>query len=399
MRRRHFIFSFLLAVLLCPTSWAQAQPMSAAFLRDPPAAGPQPPEVAARSFLLWDVSSQQMLAVRQADQTVDPAALTKLMTAYLVFQAVSQGKLDVQKELPMSQQAWQAAVSNGARPLVSIGGRVKVDDLIKALAVTGAQDAAVVLAEAVGGSSSNFVGMMNRQAQVLGMKRTHFQNAEGVKAAGQVSTARELGWLAVRLLGDYPKAQPYFAARELVLGANRWPSLNMLLIRDPSVDGLLTSYAEGGGYGQIASAKQTTPAGVRRLMSVVLGAGSPDARANESQKLLNWGYSAFDAVKLFEAAQPVSTVTVWKGGASAVSIGTERPLVLAVPHGQASQIKTVLVRNDPLLAPLRKGQTVATLKVTLAGQPWQEVPLQALDDVPTAGWLGRTWDAFRLGIK
>ena len=400
IQRRVVVAAFASVMALQPlTGIAQTLPREAAFAGDPAAAAPQPPEVAARVFLLWDLSSQQMLATRQADQPVDPAALTRLMTAYLVLQAVAQGKLDLQQEVPVSPRAWQAAVTSGGRPLVAAGGRVKVGDLLKAMAVVGAGDAALALAETVGGGADQFVDMMNRQAQVLGLKSTRFRNPDGHKASGQTSSARDLAWLAIRLLNDFPGAQPLYAAREFVWGGVRQPSLNLLLLRDPSVDGLQTSYAEGGGYGMIATSRVKTPAGERRLLSVVLGAASPDARATESQKLLNWGYSAFDAVKLYEAGQPVSQVPVWKGSSSTVPVGWAQPLVVAVPHGQAAQIKTVLVRNDPLMAPLRKGQVVATLNVSLAGQPWQAVPLQALETVSPAGWLGQAWDAFRLGIK
>ncbi|MES2091758.1 MAG: D-alanyl-D-alanine carboxypeptidase, partial [Pseudomonadota bacterium] len=228
---------------------------------------------------------------------------------------------------------------------------------------------------------------------------TAFKNPEGLTAPGHTSTARELSIIAMRLVTDFPQSLPYYAMKEFTYNGIRQPNRNLLLWRDPTVDGLKTGYTDAAGYCMIATAQRPTPGGARRLLSVVVGASSPEARANESQKLLNWGYSSFDMVKLFNANQAVSSAPVWKGQQSIVRLGRVGPLVVVVPRGQGASLKTSVTRNDPLLAPINQGQTVGTLKVTLNGQPWQDVPLQALDGVPSAGWLGRTWDAIRLGIK
>jgi D-alanyl-D-alanine carboxypeptidase (penicillin-binding protein 5/6) len=365
----------------------------------PSAAMPQPPELAARAFVLQDLSSRQTLAARNADQKVEPASLTKLMTAYLVFQALQNGRLSLTQDLPVSERAWRTGMTGASRSFINVGSRVKVDDLIKGMIVQSGNDATVALAEGVGGSVEGFVEMMNRQAQVFGLQTSHFANPEGLTAPGHVSTARELSIIAARLITDFPNAQPYYAMKEFTLNGIKQGNRNLLLFRDPTVDGLKTGYTDAAGYCLIATARRATAGGPRRLLSVVLGTASPEARASESQKLLNWGYSAFDVVKLFEANQAVANAPVWKGQAATVRLGRTAPVVVVVPRGQGGAIQSSLKRNDPLLAPLSAGQSVGTLSITVGGQPWQTLPLQTLDAVPAAGWLGRLWDAIRLGIK
>ncbi|MGE5450254.1 MAG: D-alanyl-D-alanine carboxypeptidase family protein [Acidobacteriota bacterium] len=360
---------------------------------------PMPPELAARAFILQDLASHQTLAARNADQRIEPASLTKLMTAYLVFQALQGGKLQLTQTLPVSERAWRTGMSSSTRSFLAVNSRVPVEDLIKGMMVQSGNDATVALAEGVGGSVEAFVEMMNRQAQAFGLKATTFRNPEGLTAAGHVSTARELSYIAARLITDYPQCLTYYALKDFTYGGVKQTSRNLLLWRDPTVDGLQTSYTDSSAYGLIATSRRQMGGATRRLISVVLGATSPESRANESQKLLNWGHSAFDVIKLFDANQVVTKAPVWKGQSSDVRLGRSTPVMVVVPRGQGATLKTAITRQDPLLAPLNKGQAVATLKVTLAGQPWQDVPLVALDAVPSAGWLGRAWDAIRLGIK
>lgn len=394
-----------LALWLGLISFAHAQALPvppslvASGFSEPPPGMPLPPEIAARGFIVQDLSSQQTLAVRQPDQVVPPASLTKLMTAYLVYQAVQAGKLTWDGTLPLSERAWQAAIGSGARALAAPGARLTVADLLRGMAVLGANDAAVALAEGVAGSVDDFVARMNRQAQVFGLKSTQFRNPDGQVVSGQTSTPRELAWIAVRLLTDYPAALDYYRQPALTLGGVKQASTNLLLLRDPSVDGLQIAYAERLGYAMVATSRRAAAAGERRLVAVVVGMTSAQARATETQKLLNWGYSAFDVVRLYAAGQAVSTAPVWKGSARTVPLGRPQPIVVAVPKGQAARIQTTLTRQDPLLAPLAQGQTVGTLHIRLGSQPWQALPLQALEGVPSAGWLGRTWDAIRLGIQ
>ena len=361
---------------------------------------PQPPEIAARSYLLLDVSANQILAGRDIDAPVEPASLTKLMTAYLVYEALKSRKITLDQKLPVSERAWRMA---GSRMFIDPKMQVPVDDLIKGMVVQSGNDATVALAEGAGGCVERFVELMNQQAKVLGMKNTTYRNPEGLTAPGHVSTARDLGTLATRLMQDFPEALPYYAIRKYryqgtptANDTNR----NLLLFRDPTVDGLKTGHTEAAGYCLVATAKRDFPnLQGRRLVAVVLGASSEAARANEAQKLLNWGFTAFEGLKLFEGNQPVLEPLLWKGSEKTVKLGQPQPIVLAVPAGAVSRIRTQVLRPDPLVAPIQKGQRVATLKILAGEEVLREVPLVALQQVDQAGLFGRAWDAIRLWIK
>ncbi len=374
-------------VVLCLTFTAQAQM-------------PQPPEIAAKAYLLIDITANQVLAAKDPDMVVEPASLTKLMTAYLVFDALRAKKIDIKQTLPVSERAWKMP---GSRMFIDPKMRVPVEDLIKGMIVQSGNDATVALAEGVGGSVEHFVRLMNIQAKALGMNSTGYKNVEGLTEPGHTTTARDLGILAQRLMRDFPEYVPFYAIKkyryEGTPAAND-TNRNLLLFRDPSVDGLKTGHTQAAGYCLVATAKRDFPhVGARRLLSIVLGADSENSRANESQKLLNWGYTAFDAVKLFDAGQAVATPAVWKGQASTLKLGSPRPLVVAVPAGTAAEIKTQVTRPDPIVAPITRGQAIGSLKVFKGEQPLFEVPLTALEGVEQAGLLGRAWDAVRLWIK
>ena len=361
---------------------------------------PALPEVAARTFLLIDVTAQQVLAEREADKPVEPASLTKLMTAYLVFDALKAKKITLEQTLPVSERAWKMP---GSRMFIDPKMKVPVVDLIKGMIVQSGNDATIVLAEGVGGTVEHFVEMMNAQARVLGMSATSYKNPEGLNAPGHVTTARDLGVLAGRLMQDFPEYVGYYAIKKYRYPgtpASNENNRNLLLFRDPSVDGLKTGHTEAAGYCLIATAKRDVP-GVpgRRLLSIVLGAASENARAAESQKLLNWGYTAYDAVRLFDGGQAVVTPPVWKGRGSAVKLGREQAIVVAVPAGAAGRLQTQVTRPEPLLAPLPKGQNVGVLQVLLDGKPLNELPLQVLEPIEQASVAGRAWDTLRLWIK
>jgi D-alanyl-D-alanine carboxypeptidase (penicillin-binding protein 5/6) len=360
---------------------------------------PQPPEIAARSYLLFDVSANQVLAAKDADSPAEPASLTKLMTAYLVFQAIKDKKLTLTQLLPVSERAWRTGMTGASRSYLPLGSQVSVDDLLKGEIVQSGNDAAVVLAEGVGGSLEQFVEMMNRQAQAFGLKATTFKNPEGLSAPGHVSTARDLAVIATRLVQDFPDYLRYSAMKEFTFNKIKQGNRNLLLYRDPSVDGLKTGFTDAAGYCLIATSKRSFPNGERRLVSVVLGAASAEARASESQKLLNWGFSAFDAVKLFDANQAVVSPPVWKGTAPTAKLGSANAVFVTVPKGEGGKLKTDIARTDPLVAPLAKGQAVGTIKVSSSAGPVAEIPLVVLEPVEQAGLLGRAWDSLRLWIK
>lgn len=361
---------------------------------------PQPPELAARQYVLVDISSQQTLAERDADAQAEPASLTKLMTAYVVFQALKDKKLTLEQQLPVSELAWEERKHGGSMMFVDPRMTPKVDELLRGMIVQSGNDASVVLAEAVGGSVEGFVGMMNRQAQAWGLKNTQFKNPTGLTEAGHYSSARDIAIIAGHIITDFPDYYRYYSIREYTFNKIKQDNRNMLLGRDPAVDGMKTGYTEAAGYCLVASARRDLPGGERRLLSVVLGTASREARANESQKLLNWGYAAWDAVRLFPAGKPLATVPVWKGAADTVGLGAPGPLVVTVPRGEGAGLKTVIDRTDPLVAPLTAGQAVGQIRITTAGgDEVRKVPLQVMEAVPLAGLIGRAWDALRLWIK
>ena len=361
---------------------------------------PEAPEIAAKAYLLLDVTANQILASRDLDMPVEPASLTKLMSAYLVFDALKSKKIDMKQTFGVSERAWKMP---GSRMFIDPKMKVPVEDLIKGMIIQSGNDATMALAEGVGGTAERFVQMMNEQAKVLGMNSTSYKNPEGLTEAGHITTTRDLATLAMRLLHDFPEYVGTYAIKKY-----RYPGTpaanesnrNLLLFKDPTVDGLKTGHTNAAGYCLVATAKRDfSNVGSRRLMAIVLGTSSEIARANEAQKLLNWGYTAFEAVKLFEAGQAVASPAIWKGKASSVKLGRSDALVVAVPTGSAAQIKTQLARPDPLVAPVTKGQTIGSLKVYRGEQLWVDMPLQALDAVEQAGVFGRAWDAMRLWIK
>lgn len=361
---------------------------------------PQPPEIAARNYMLVDVTADQVLAAKDVDAPVQPASLTKLMSTYLVFQALQAKKIDLKQTLPVSVRAWRTP---GSRMFIDPKMQVPVEDLIKGMVVQSGNDATMVLAEGVGGTVEHFVEMMNAQAKALGMTHTSFKNPDGLPQPGHVTTVRDLSILAERLMTDFPEYMPYFAIKKYRYPgtpASNDTNRNTLLFRDPTVDGLKTGHTDEAGYCLIATAKRDFPnLQGRRLLAIVLGTTSDAARNNETQKLLNWGYTAFEGLKLFDANQAVIEPAIWKGTENKVKLGQTRPIVLAVPTGSSSQIKTQVARPDPLVAPIQQGQKVGALKIFVGGQLLREVPLVALQAVEQAGIFGRAWDAVRLWIK
>lgn len=351
---------------------------------------PTPPALAAKSWLLIEAASGQELAAQAPDQRLDPASLTKLMTAYLSFAALKQGTLKVDQPVPVSQKAWK---TGGSRMFIQVGTQVKVEDLLKGMIVQSGNDACVALAEAIAGDEENFAQMMNREAQRLGMKGSSFRNSSGLPDPQHYTTARDLATLAGALIRDFPdEYAKYYSLKEFRYNNITQPNRNRLLWIDPTVDGLKTGHTEAAGYCLVSSAKR----GPRRLLSVVLGAPSDSVRAQESLKLLNYGFQFYDAVQVYAKNEEVSTLKVWKGTASSVKLGFVNDLVIAVPKGFGPKIRTELVSQQPLIAPVAQGQVLGTLKVSLDGKPFADYPVLALDAVPSAGIIGRMVDTVRL---
>jgi len=351
---------------------------------------PTPPNLAAKAWLLTEVESGQNLAEQNADNRLDPASLTKLMTAYVTFGALKQGTIKIDQMVPVSEKAWKA---EGSRMFIQVNTQVKVEDLIKGMIVQSGNDACVALSEAIAGSEDNFVQMMNREAQRMGMKATSFRNSAGLPDPQHYTTARDLATLAAALIRDFPQDYAkYYSLKEFRYNNITQPNRNRLLWLDPTVDGMKTGHTEAAGYCLISSSKR----GPRRLVSVVLGATSDAVRAQESLKLLNFGFQFYDAVQLYAKDQPVSALKVWKGSEKTVNAGFTHDFILAVPKGYAPRLKSELVSQQPLMAPVSAGQVVATMKVSLDGKPFGEYPVVAITAVPVAGIFGRAIDTMRL---
>lgn len=353
----------------------------------------QPPGVAARAWVLADLSSGTVLAAERADERFEPASLTKLMTAYLTFAALRERKISLEQQVEVSTRAWKAP---GSRMFVQPGRPVSVDELIRGMVVQSGNDACVALAELIAGTEEAFAQRMSAEAERLGMKQSKFMNASGLPDPQHYSTARDLQLLATALINDFPEEYArYYSQKEFRYNNITQLNRNRLLWLDPSVDGVKTGYTEAAGYCLIASSKR----GDRRLLSVVLGTASESVRAQESLKLLNWGHLNFDSVKLYARGAAAKTLEVWKGAAKEVKAGFAADLMLTVPKGEAARVNAELSSVQPLVAPVQKGQKVGVLHVTLEGRKLGEYPLIALEPVAAAGVFGRAWDTLRLWLK
>lgn len=352
----------------------------------------QPPAISARAWLLIDHVSGQALVENEADARVEPASLTKLMTAYLTFSALKQGMLKPDQTVAVSERAWRAP---GSRMFIDPKHPVTVGELIQGMIVQSGNDACVALAEAIAGSEEAFVQRMNLEARRLGLANTHYVNATGLPDPQHYSTARDLARLARALIRDFPEHYATYSRKEYTYNRITQPNRNRLLWLDPTVDGVKTGFTENAGYCLIASSKR----GARRLISVVLGADSDGMRAQESQRLLNHGFLNFDAVRVYEKDQAVSQLKVFKGTQGMVKVGFPDDFVLSLPKGMAERLKTELVSRQPLLAPVQQGQAIASLKLLADGKVLGEYPVVALETVPVAGIFGRAWDTLMLWFK
>ncbi|MCP5231948.1 MAG: D-alanyl-D-alanine carboxypeptidase [Zoogloeaceae bacterium] len=350
------------------------------------------PVVAANSWLMLDYTTGQVLASRDADKRIEPASLTKLMTAYITFGALRDGKLKREQEVPVSEKAWKM---EGSRMFIQPAKPVTVGELVQGMIVQSGNDACVALAEAIAGSTDAFVHIMNQEAKRLGMVDTHFTNTTGLPDAAHYTTAHDLAILAAAVVRDFPDDYSTYSQKEFSYNNIKQRNRNRLLWTDATVDGIKTGHTDSAGYCLIASAKR----GERRIITVVTGTNSEAARAEESLKLLNHGFLFYETVRLYSAGQAVSTLPVWKGSSNELQAGFQSDFLMSVPKDQASRLKVDFASMQPVIAPIAKGQQVGTLKVSLDGRELGEYPVLALQEVKLAGWFGRTWDALRLWIK
>lgn len=365
---------FVLISLLCLNVFAQTS--------EPP------PPLAARAWLLMDQTTGQILAASNPEMKVEPASLTKIMTSYVVYGALRDGRLKLDQVVPVSEKAWKAP---GSRMFIAPDQQVTVDQLLSGMVIQSGNDASIALAEAVAGSEEAFVNLMNAEAKRLGLSGTRFVNATGLPDPGHYTTVVDLARLTTALIRDFPEEYKRYAVKEFTWNKIKQANRNRLLWLDPAIDGVKTGHTESAGYCLVASRFD----GVRRLTSVVVGLPSDSARVQETLALLHYGARAFEAVKLYDKGQPVTRLKVFQGKEGTVAAGFAQDFVLSLPKGVASspeRLKLEVVSQQPLRAPVRQGDRVATLKLTVDGQPWGEHALVALADVPLAGFFGRLWD-------
>ena len=350
---------------------------------------PPPPALAANAWLLLDHGTGQILVSHNPDERIEPASLTKLMTAYVTFSALKADTIALDQPVTVSEKAWRM---EGSRMFIEPRLPVTVDELIHGMIIQSGNDACVALAEGVAGSEEIFAQMMNREAERLGMKSSHFRNATGLPDPEHYSTASDLAKLAGALIRDFPEEYArYYTIKSFRYNNINQPNRNRLLWLDPSVDGVKTGYTEAAGYCLISSAKRDS----RRLLSVVLGTKSDSMRAQESLKLLSYGFQAYDMVRLHAANQAAFTPKVWKGSASVAKAGFTSDLAVAIPKGLEQKLKSEFV-GQKLIAPIEKGQAIGMLKLSFDGQPYGEYPVLALEAVPQAGIFGRMIDTIQL---
>ncbi|MDB5907422.1 MAG: D-alanyl-D-alanine carboxypeptidase family protein [Massilia sp.] len=368
--------------------------MSAAVAQTLPA-----PTIAAKSWILLDATSGQVIAAQDPNARVEPASLTKVMTAYVTFQALKDKKIDLNQMVNVSVKAWKVDASS-SKMFIDPATPVKINDLLYGLMVQSGNDAAVALAEAVAGDEAAFVALMNREAERMGLKNTHFANPHGLPSPENYSTAQDLSTLAARVIIDFPEFYKIDSVKSFTYNKITQPNRNRLLWLDPTVDGMKTGHTDNAGFCMIASAHRPNGnSGSRRLISVVLGTTSDSSRTQESQKLLNWGFQNFDTVKLYAKNQTILAPKVWKGSQANVKIGFANDVLVTVPKGVAAKLKPVLERKDPLVAPLARNGRVGTLKMMVDGKSLLELPVVALEEVSQATIFGRAWDSIRLWFE
>lgn len=358
------------------------------------------PTIAARSWLLLDTTSNQIIASENPDLRIEPASLTKIMTAYLVFEALRDKKLNMAQTVNVSVKAWKVD-ADSSKMFIEPKTPVSINDLLYGLIVQSGNDAAVALSEAVAGSEEAFAELMNREVERMGLKATHFANPHGLPSPQNYSTANDLARIAQHLIIDFPDYyKTFYSTKSFTYNKITQPNRNRLLWLDPTVDGMKTGHTEAAGYCLVSSAKRPNGSGERRLISVVLGATSDHVRAQESLKLLNWGFLNFDTVKLYAKNQAIGApVEIWKGSQSTIKIGFTQDVYVTLPKGSAARIKPQLERKDPLVAPIAANAKIGTMKMMVDGKSVAEFPVIALEGVAQASIFGRAWDSIRLWLK
>ncbi len=378
------LFIFCCTIFLLNTAQAQTIPA---------------PPIAAKAWLLLDTTSNQIIASENAHMRVEPASITKIMTAYLVFEALREKKLTMEQTVNVSLPAWKIDPAS-SKMFIDPKTPVTINELLYGLIVQSGNDAAVALAEAVAGSENAFVNLMNLQAQRMGLKETHFTNSHGLPDPQNYSTAYDLARIAQNLILDFPDYyRSFYSTKSYTYNKITQPNRNRLLWLDSTVDGMKTGHTAATGYSLVSSAKRPNGSGERRLIAIVLGTSSDQMRAQESLKLLNWGFLNFDTVKLYSKDQAIGTPALWKGAQGKIKIGFTKDLFVTLPKGSAARIKPLLERKDPLVAPIAANTQIGSMKMMIDGKPIAEFPVVALETVRQASIFGRAWDSIRLWLS
>lgn len=374
------VWTILLAVLLTASSFAAEIPI------------PAPPQIGAKSYLLMDFSSNRILVEEAADEPVEPASLTKLMTAYAVFKALDEGQISLTDQVRVSEKAWR---TQGSRTFIEVDTEVSVEDLIRGMIIQSGNDASVALAEHVAGSEETFVNLMNQYAEMLGMSGSHFQNSTGLPGDNHVMTARDVAVLAQAIIREFPEYYDYYSERDFTYNGIKQHNRNSLLWRDSSVDGLKTGHTDAAGYCLVTSAEREG----MRLISVVLGSASTEARSDASQALLSYGFRFFETHRLYASDEEITTARVWKGVPQIAPLGLKEDLYVTIPRGQYDSLSAVMDLSTDLVAPLASDAAVGAVRVSLGDEPISDVPLVVLGDVAEAGFFGRLVDEVRLWLQ
>lgn len=353
---------------------------------------PAPPQLAATGYILIDADTGKVIVEKNADESLPPASLTKMMTAYIVSQEVKRGSLNEEDMVNISVKAWRMG---GSKMFIREGTQVSVRDLLLGVIVQSGNDASVALAEHIAGSEESFVDIMNQKAALMGMTGTHFENATGWPAEGHVTTARDMAILARAKIQDHPEHYSFYKEKQFVWNDIRQPNRNLLLFRDDSVDGIKTGHTEEAGFCLVASAKR----GDMRLISVVMGTNSEEARAAESQKLLSYGFRYYDTRDLYAAGEVLNQARVWKGLSDQVNLGVQEAIKLTLPRGRHDDIQASLQIPETIIAPLTAGQEMGQLRLMLDDELLAEVPVVALQAVEQSGFFARLWDGIKLFFR
>ena len=353
---------------------------------------PSPPDVPARSYVLFDFHSGQVLAERDAQMRAEPASITKVMTDYIAFDELKSGRISLDDQVLISEKAWR---TEGSRTFVEVGTRVRLEDLVRGSIIQSGNDATVAIAEHIAGDESVFAELMNRHAQRLGMQNTHYANATGLPHPELYTTAYDIALLAQALIRDFPEGYKLFSEREFTFGTRgeiRQGNRNLLLDLDPTANGINTGHTDSAGYCLAGSSIRDG----RRLIAVVMGTSGTRERAQATKALLDYGFRFFETTQLFGPGKPVQTARVWKGLTDTLDVGTLEPVAFSLPRGDGQQLQVEATLDPLLIAPIQKGQTVGSVSVTAAGQTARTLPLVALDDIPAGSWWRRLIDTIRL---